>query len=390
MENKPLEDLTTRCIRCGFCLEACPTFLESGSELDSPRGRIYLVRSVMEGKLTWSEDVKGALDRCLGCRACEPACPSGVEYGQILELARNQIRPSLPRKLLLGLMTRPVLFRLMLGSAAALHLKRMPFSKTLFGKNATADLPTPQRLAPMPEIKEMPLKGEVYFLEGCVMPVLYSRVNEAAKRLLLRVGYRVREVKQGCCGALHAHSGMLNQANGLAQTLMDNFKEPLPITVDSAGCGSHLKALDKQGRVKDLSEFLEAEGLADLLSKSPGINKTATYHDACHLAHGQGVTKPPRNLLNAIPNLTLVPLPESDHCCGSAGTYNLTQPEIARKLLDRKWANVEKTGAQIVASGNPGCHAWIAQAAREAGGSVSVLHTAELLEASFIGIEWFA
>jgi glycolate oxidase iron-sulfur subunit len=282
------------------------------------------------------------------------------------------------------------------------------------------------------------IQGEVYLLEGCVMQVLFPRVHEATRRLLRRIGYAVRETPQGCCGSLHLHAGYMDEARLRANQLIDVLLGDLPIIVNSAGCGSTMKGYgeffgDSSGpnpltrfasssppsrpgfhdeppeargvqdesrralvaqsfseRVFDASEFLFANGLVGEVAKSQGIKVTATYHDACHLAHGQGVRNEPRRLVEAIPSLSLIELEESDLCCGSAGIYNLTQPKLARQLLERKWKNIEATGAKIVAMGNPGCHAWIAQAAQEHGQTVEVLHTMELLEASFIGLDHFS
>ncbi len=382
--------MTTRCIRCALCLESCPTFIETGSELESPRGRIYLVRSASEGKLKWS-DIAPHLDRCLGCRACETACPSGVEYGQILEIARNQVdreSNTFRKSLLLKATTSPTLMRL----STLIPIKKMPgFSAD--GGSPEAQTPTPQREANLPSLTNLPpVRGEVYFLEGCAMRVLFPRVHQATRRLLRRVGFTVREVTQGCCGALHAHNGDLETAHAMQERLFASMTGDLPIISNSAGCGSFLKEAENRetgGRVQDISEFLLANGIVDLLATSPGVSETITYHDACHLAHGQRIAAGPRTLLRAIPDARYVELAEADTCCGSAGIYNVLQPLMARKLLDRKYANVKLSGAKIVATGNPGCHAWIAQAAQEQGDTVRVLHTAELLEAAFSGIEWF-
>ncbi len=390
--TKDVSELTTHCIRCGFCLESCPTYAETGNEMESPRGRIYLVRSALEGKLRWQEDVKEHLDQCLGCRACEPACPSGVEYGAILEIARNRIeqeQPSLPKKALLGITTHPSALRSQLALARLLPGRRLPgfVSRLVSGEAPEADRPVPQAVAPYPPLDESHLpaiKGEVYLLEGCAMRVLFPHVHAATRRLLRRVGFRVRETAQGCCGSLYAHNGYLDHATQMLNDLAKAMPGDLPVVVNSAGCGSWMK--DNQfggGRSLDASEFLLANGLIDALDASQGVRKRVTYHDACHLAHGQRVTQPPRELLKAIPGIDLVDLNESDMCCGSAGIYNVTQPKMARQLLERKYANIAATGAEIVAMGNPGCHAWIAQAAREHGGSVQVMHTMELLEASF-------
>ena len=394
---RDLGELTTHCIRCGFCLEACPTFTETGSELESPRGRIYLVRSAVDGRLRWQEDVKPHLDRCLGCRACETACPSGVEYGAILEMARARLleeKPDLAKKGLLAITSRPGLFRAQHLLTTLLPGKRVPLpvSLALSGRRAEADRPEPEpapTLPPLDEASLPPVRGEVYLLEGCVMRVLYPGVHLALRRLLRRVGLAVREAKgQGCCGSMHAHNGELGEAGRLARRLAEAMPGDLPVVVDSSGCGSAMKEYEDgafAARVRDASEILLAEGLEDVLRRGPGLEATLTYHDACHLAHGQGIRSAPRDLLAAVPRLRVVELGESDTCCGSAGIYNVTQPTLARLLLERKYAHIAATGATLVALGNPGCHAWIAQAAREHGGRVRVMHTVEVLEASLSG-----
>jgi glycolate oxidase iron-sulfur subunit len=452
---KQLSDLTSHCIRCGFCLESCPTFVLTGHETESPRGRIYLARNADEGTLDW-EAARLHLDRCLGCRACETACPSGVEYGAILEIARDRLeglRGHATKRALLSGMTNPKALRAQLGLGRLLPGKKVPalLSRLLSGEAPEVDRPRPRPardLPPLDESRQPSLRGEVYLLEGCAMRVLFPAVHQATRRLLRRIGFAVRETDQGCCGALHAHNGYLDQARSLAEGLVGAMPEDLPVVVNSAGCGSTMKeygallgpgvpsealvqpqdaepetaqATAAEGRkaarempgepsarlarqaapapppnggaggafarrVLDVSEFLLSHGLVEALRESEGVEGVATYHDACHLAHGQGVRSEPRALLEAVPGLRLVPLPESEMCCGSAGIYNLTQPKLARDLLERKWANVEKTGASLVATGNPGCHAWIEQASREHGGQVRVLHTIELLEAAFSGL----
>lgn len=401
--SKSLSDLTAQCIRCGFCLEACPTFVETGNEAMSPRGRIYLVRSVEEGKLQWDEGARQKIDSCLGCRACETACPSGVEYGKILELARERIEsehPKTAQKMMLGGLTRPGLARLQITLSRLLPGKTLPapLARMLTHEAPEAWKPTPQKPSgwpPLDESKLPPITQDVHLLEGCVMRVLFPRVHEATRRLLRRVGCRVVPGADGCCGALHAHSGLLGQAEANAQAMAKTLRPDIPLIINSAGCGSTIKeygsivgkGLEATARnALDASEFLDRMGLAEKLALAPGLSGSATYHDACHLAHGQKVTAAPRRLLAAVPGLELRPLAESDMCCGSAGIYNLVQPTMARRLLDRKWANVEATGADFVVSGNPGCHAWLAQAAAMAGHSRRVFHTMELLEAAFSGL----
>ncbi|MGV3614007.1 MAG: (Fe-S)-binding protein [Fimbriimonas sp.] len=398
---KEIGELTTHCIRCGFCLESCPTFVVTGNEMESPRGRIYLVRSALEGKLRWQEDVRPHLDLCLGCRNCETACPSAVEYGAILEMARDRMereRPQLVKKGLLASTTSPVILKTQLVLGGLLPGRRVPgpLSRMLSGEAPEADKPTPQRpaaFAPLDEAALPPVRGEVYLLEGCAMRVLFPRVHQSTRRLLRRVGFTVRETSQGCCGALHAHNGYLDDARKMGAALVEAMPGDLPVVVNSAGCGSTMKEyghlLDKAGfasRVADASEFLFGHGLLEALAGAPGIRERVTYHDACHLSHGQRITQSPRELIRAIPGVEYVELPEAEMCCGSAGIYNVTQPKMARTLVERKMANVERTGALLVATGNPGCHAWIAQAAREHGGTVRVLHTMELLEAAFSGL----
>lgn len=400
-----LSELTTHCIRCGFCLESCPTFVVTGNELESPRGRIYLVRSATEGKLRWNEDVREHLDQCLGCRNCETACPSGVEYGAILELARDKIEtanPNLAKTALLASTSSPTILKSQLVLGRLLPGRRIPrfVSRLMSGHDAEVDMPQAQKEANFPPLDESalpPIKGSVYMLEGCAMRVLYPRVHQATRRLLRRVGYVVMETHQDCCGSLHAHNGHLDEARQRAEKLMEAMPGNLPVIVNSAGCGSTMKEYDAlfnfenpvaaqfASRVKDVSEFLLASGLKELLATAPGIQERVTYHDACHLSHGQKITLQPRELVKAIPGLEYVELPEAEMCCGSAGIYNVTQPQMARKLVERKYENIASTGAKIVATGNPGCHAWIAQAAREHGERVTVLHTMELLEAAFVG-----
>lgn len=395
--KEDLEELTTHCIRCGFCLESCPTFKITGEETESPRGRIYLVRSALEGKLNWQEDVRPHMDQCLGCRACETACPSGVEYGLIFEMARDRMEteaPRRPKKALLNVITNPGRMRLQVALGRLIPGGKMPalLSKILSGQPPEAAAPKPiaspfkDAFEDWEKTVQTPIIGEVLMLEGCVMRVLFGPVNEATRRLLRRIGFRVNRVDLGCCGALHAHNGDLTEARKRALELAKQAQGDLPIIVNSAGCGSTMKEYEDQGIAKrtfDASEFLLENGLAELLRKLPERPQKVTYHDACHLAHGQKIWQAPRELLRAVPGLELIEMHEADTCCGSAGIYNVLQPKMARKLLDRKWANIEATGAQIAVTGNPGCHAWIAQAAREQGQKIEVLHTLELVEQAF-------
>ncbi|MCU0317554.1 MAG: (Fe-S)-binding protein [Fimbriimonadaceae bacterium] len=322
----------------------------------------------------------------------------------ILELARQEItrrHPTKAREKLIDVLSDHKLAKIQMSLAGLLPGGKMPslVSKLLSGQEPEAETPQVSPNHPWPDLDPSSLpqiRGEVYLLEGCVMRVLYPDTHESTRRLLRRVGYRVREVKAGCCGALHAHAGYLESAEKLAERLALSFSDDLPIIVNSAGCGSTMKhygqifAPDAEGLAKrtfDASEFLLTHGLGEELRKTPGLpSLIGTYHDACHLAHGQKIRQEPRELLRQIPGMTWVELPESAMCCGSAGTYNVFQPAKARELLERKWKNIASTGATVLASGNPGCHAWIAQAAREKEACVRVIHTIDLLESSFSGL----
>lgn len=391
MANERLDDLASKCIRCGFCLESCPTYLLTGEETESPRGRIYLARSADAGKIDWN-DVRPHIDRCVGCRACETACPSGVEYGRILELSRSWLekrKPNLVKQTLLDSLSRPRSLAFKLRLSKLLPGKRIPWllSSLLSGQNPEADKPRlqPKRAFPPLEESSLPqIRGQVYLLEGCAMRVLFPNAHEATRRLLRRIGFEVLPSKAGCCGALHAHSGFVEEGEALSRGVLKEMPGDLPIIVNSAGCGSHLKGTGVV-RALDVIEFLYENGLLQFLqNQGRGQRDQAplmvTYHDACHLAHGQGIRNAPRELLRALPGVELVELHESDLCCGSGGIYNLTQPKLARRMLDRKWANIEATGAEVVAMGNPGCQAWIQQASREHGASIRVVHTVELFE----------
>lgn len=387
MERPTLDDLAAKCIRCGFCLESCPTYLLSGRETESPRGRIYLARTAEAGGIAWFEAAE-PFETCVGCRACETACPSGVEYGAILELARERLaaeRPNRTRETLIEVAASPRRMAFLARLGRLWRGRRIPW---LIGRQwsreraqAAAPIVAPSTWKPLDESDLPPVRGRVAFLEGCAMRVLFPGVNEATRRLLRRVGFEAVSLSADCCGALHAHGGLLARGTAMAETVFD-AAAGLPIVVNSAGCGSHLK--DLGGPVLDFTQFLVREGLGELLRASAGLpGVRATYHDACHLAHGQGIRSQPRELLASVPGLELVELPEADLCCGSGGIYNLTQPDRARAMLDRKWSNIVSTGATVCVLANPGCHAWIAQAAREAGGAVQVLHIAELLERCF-------
>jgi glycolate oxidase iron-sulfur subunit len=330
------------------------------------------------------------IDACVGCRACETACPSRVEYGALLELARANIeksRHSKGRKLLLKSVTNPGRLKTQLALSKLLPGSRVPgfVSHMVTDEKPEANRPQVHKAGSWPPLDESvlpPVQGEVSWLIGCAMGVLFPRVHEATRRLLRRIGLTTKDV-EGCCGALHAHNGFASEAASMAEGIIARSVGRSVIT-NSAGCGSYLKE-HTGAHIEDISELLVRCGLIAQLARAKCSAKV-TYHDACHLAHGQKLTKPPRELIRAIPGLSYVELQEADLCCGSGGIYNLTEPQLARQLLERKWSNVAATGADIVVTGNPGCHAWIEQKALEVKSPVQVMHTAEFLESALSGL----
>ncbi|MFN3730018.1 MAG: (Fe-S)-binding protein [Fimbriimonadaceae bacterium] len=397
MSDAAISDVAAHCIRCGFCIESCPTFVLTGDESQSPRGRIYLSRRAAEGDLDW-QDAAPALDTCLGCRACEPACPSGVAYGSLLEMARERVvaqRPDRGTSLLLWSLTEPKGLAITKLATRFIGGQKPPaiMAKRLSDQPPQAVLPRQDHRKWGGEVAPGP--DPVFIVQGCVMDAFFSTEQEATRRLLRRVNFQAGndQYLQGCCGALHAHAGHWEDAVRRARILAIQAKGNAPIVTNSAGCGSFLKEVGHRekdlasfsSRVRDISEVLAERGLPRLLEQSPGLDTVATYHPACHLANAQRVIDPPLALMDAVPGLRRVELPDAGTCCGSAGIYNLTQPTMARRLLDRKMGAVMQSHASVVVTGNPGCHAWIAQGARERGGQVRVEHTVTLLEAAFSG-----
>ncbi|MEW6306953.1 MAG: (Fe-S)-binding protein [Verrucomicrobiota bacterium] len=402
-ENKSLA-----CVHCGLCLSSCPTYLETGNENDSPRGRIYLMRAVQGDRLPLADTTVKHIDLCLGCRACEAACPSGVHYGELLESTRDHLEQRHQRSLFQRFLRRvaiervfPFPARLKLALLPARILKRLGLTAFLpkFARDALQLIPRHTTEAQLPEnlpAALQPARARVGFIQGCVMSVMFGDTNHASVALLNRAGCDViTPADQVCCGALYAHSGKLADARECARRNIAAF-EALNldgIIINAAGCGSTLKeyghllhddpawaarAQAFSAKVKDLTEWLAQSGLKPS-SAAPG--KTVTYHDACHLAHPQRITKPPRDLLRAVVGNRLVDLPESDVCCGSAGSYNLTEPEMAERLQKRKIDNILKTGAQIVVTTNPGCILQIRAGLDKAGaGHIRVLHIADFLD----------
>jgi len=390
-----------KCVHCGICVPQCPTFRVLGEEMDTPRGRLYLMRAAAEGRLGLTAALGRHLDLCLGCRACETACPSGVPFGALLEATRVQLRrhgPPSRHRLLEAFVFAVFPEPRRLGAVlAALSVYRRsglrwlvratgllrPFPRLAAMEALVDGVP---RAAPLPAV--VPARGRrrgrVGLLTGCVQRHLYPGVNRDAARLLALAGYEVVvPAAQGCCGALELHAGRADAFRARARALAAAFPADLDFVVTSAaGCGAAMKAYghwlrdaaDLGAKTRDVLELLaEAE-----LPLGP-LPLTVTYHDACHLAHGQRLRQEPRALLRRIPGLTLLELPDSDLCCGSAGVYNLLEPAIARDLLERKLACIAATGARVIAAANPGCLLQIAAGCQARGLDVEIVHPVELL-----------
>jgi glycolate oxidase iron-sulfur subunit len=413
----PDPDLIADCVHCGFCLPTCPSYTVFEDEMDSPRGRIVLMRVGNEEGSHASGEMRVHLDRCLGCMACVTACPSGVKYDQLIERARPQIERNAPRprrerayrRLIFALFTHPgrlralapVLWaqqRLGVNDALAARLGRVPelhamlrLAPPVQRRAAIARLPkvTPARAGTTP-------RGRIALMQGCIQRVFFGDVNAATVRVLAAEGWEVHTRREPrCCGSLQMHAGVEDEALALAKETIAAYEEFDAVAVNVAGCGSgmkdyaHLLADDPDwaeraaafsARVRDVSELLaEHEPQAP---RNP-VPLRVAYHDACHLAHAQGVRAQPRALLRAIPQLELLEPADWEICCGSAGIYNLVQPEAAAKLGARKAANLAATGAEAVAAGNPGCALQIQ--AHMNGRALPVYHPMTLLDHSIRG-----
>ncbi len=402
-----------KCIHCGFCIQACPTYRQTGVELASPRGRLALMRAVAEGKLPVDEGFADPLHLCLGCRACESACPSGVPYGRLLEEARALAAPvrrppwhvhfamrhllPYPRRLrALGALLRAAqrlgLLRLLPGAAGALA-RALPTRSNR--EAATTKAPGPTG----PPGSDPGAAHSALFFHGCVQEAFLTQQNRAALRVLEACGSPCAIPEgQTCCGALHAHYGDLQTARELARRNIAAFEHhPGPIINHAGGCGAHLKEYGRlladdpawaerarafAARVRDLSEWLAEIGrLEEALGP---VEATVTYQDSCHLAHGQKVRAEPRRLIRAIPGVEYREMFQADQCCGSAGIYNLLHPQMAGRVLDEKMAHARATGAAVIVTANPGCYLQMRQGVQRHGlaGRVEVLSLAELLDRS--------
>ncbi len=374
-----IRELTADCVHCGFCLPTCPTYVLWNEEMDSPRGRIHLMDARLDGTISLNATVTTHFDRCLGCMACVSACPSGVRYDRLIEATREAVerefsRPwsdRVLRTLLFAVLPHPRRLRLAFALA--------PLGRAIPGRlGAAASLAPRRRSARLPA----PIAGgrPVGMLTGCVQSVAFGDVNAATARVLAAAGYEVVVPPQGCCGALSAHAGRSKESERFTNRLRESFEGIDTIVVNAAGCGSHLK--DRGLPSIDVTEALAD---ADLRELHP-LELTVAYQDSCHLRHAQRLPAAWLPLLERVPGLQVVEPAEQDLCCGSAGIYNVVQPDAARELGDRKAGHVLATGAQVYASANPGCLVQLAQALRRAKQSLPALHPIELVDASIRGV----
>ncbi len=404
-QGPAMAEAVDNCVHCGFCLATCPTYKVLGEEMDSPRGRIILMKEALEGSVELDATLP-FIDRCLGCMACVTACPSGVAYGHLLSPFRQRAeaqrtRPPLneaTRQLVKETLPYPDRFRLAASVGRLGKLVRAALPGELRGmlELLPATLPPAQ---PLPELFPAigKRRGRVALLAGCVQQVLAPQINWATLRVLAQNGIETVVPRgQGCCGSLSLHIGEGEQAQALARANLAAFPEDVDtIITNAAGCGSGMheygllfagepdavRAAELGNKVKDIAVFLDELGIV----RPRGLPEPlrVAYHDACHLAHAQGVTAQPRRLLAGIPNVTLVEIPEGELCCGSAGTYNLEQPELAHQIGERKARNILATGAQAVATGNIGCMTQIRTHLELLGHPLAIWHTVELLDAAY-------
>jgi len=421
--DKPQQADLDRCVHCGLCLNACPTYRELGVEMDSPRGRIYQMNQVAAGAPIAPSYIEH-IELCLACRGCETACPSGVEYGRLVEAARAEIEARMPRPLATRLLRKFIFGHLLQSpgtlkmAGALLYLYEASGLKSvvrssgllrLFGKLGNLESLAPPAESPFffAQIgKTFPAEGDrryrVAFLAGCIANVSFARLNEATVRVLQKNGCEVVvPAGQNCCGALHVHSGLREEARKLARRNIDAVAggDFDAIITNAAGCGSTLKEYDEllehdpdyaakarafTGKMQDMSEFLASIELNPQMGEVPFA---ATYQDSCHLAHGQRVRAQPRKLLRAVPGLQFREMPMSDLCCGSAGIYNVTQNQMAMQVLKSKMDYVNMAGADVIVTANPGCMLQLKAGAMLHGKGQRVAHVVEILDEAYKNFE---
>ena len=407
-----------QCMHCGMCLPDCPTYRTTKIERHSPRGRIALMRAVADGELEMGKELADEMDYCLGCLACVSACPAGVDYLEMFETARaegelhrhGKLRRLLRRGVFEGLFLHPWLLittgkflRLYQQSGIEKIVRTLKLPRLLGRKMAELETQTPRMEARfsddlIAEIERppagIPVRGRVGFLSGCVQAMAFASVNRATVDVLLQNGWEVQSPRlQPCCGSIHAHNGESALAERSARALIDSFElDSLDAIIsNSGGCGGHLKryhhilpnnpqAIVWDAKLKDVHEFLIEKGFRHP-EVAPVEPLQVTYHDSCHLCHGQGISRQPRDILRSIPGLELIELAGASECCGSAGIYNVLQPEESARQLERKIAKIQKTGASMVALANPGCHLQIARGLENSG--VQVTQPVQLLAEAY-------
>jgi len=417
-----LSDIYNKCLHCGLCLPTCPTYNLNYREESSPRGRLQLIHSVQNNNLKLSDIFVDEMNFCLDCQACETACPAGVRYGELLEEARNQIaeehrepfglrflkkiflKDILPSSSRTKLAAKLLRLYQKSGLEAAVDQSEILrlFSERLHGMHQL--LPTINDQFFDEEVAEVlspdeEIRGRVGFLSGCIMNVAFVNLHHDVIAVLLANGYEVVIPKaQVCCGSLHAHNGEIEMAKKLAKINIDVFSRFRfdALVVDSAGCSAFMKEYGKvlqndleyseraksfSLKVKDITEFLIEVGLK---KKSNPVRKKVTYHDACHLVHTQKISQQPRRLIETIPGIELIELPEATWCCGSAGIYNVVRHADSMKILERKMTNIQKTGADIVMASNPGCHFQLQYGIKKAALKMEVMHPISLLAKSYL------
>jgi glycolate oxidase iron-sulfur subunit len=424
-ESSPrsFDELLDDCVHCGFCLPACPTYKSWGNEMDSPRGRIDLMKGLASGVLVLDATVGAHFDACLGCMACVTACPSGVRYDLLIESQRAKLEASAPRspldrlfrEAIFALFPYPRRLKLLaipllayVGSGLQGLVRRSGLLRRLPPRLAQLEALTPrvgiaELRMPLPEFTRATVpraRGRVALIAGCVQRTFFPNVNAATIRVLAAEGYDVLVPQgQGCCGALSLHSGRAAEAKRFARALIDRFSREHvdAIIINAAGCGSTLKeygelfadeppmrerALAFAAKIRDVNEFLAS--IEPIAPRHP-IALRVAYHDACHLAHAQRIRSQPRAMLTGIPQLELVEIPDGEMCCGSAGTYNLFEPASAREIGDRKVDNVTSVHPDLLASANPGCTLQIQSILRQRGATLAAAHPIEILDASIAG-----
>jgi glycolate oxidase iron-sulfur subunit len=394
-----IREYTSDCVHCGFCLPTCPTYVLWHEEMDSPRGRIHLMDARLDGTIALNSTVTAHFDRCLGCMACVSSCPSGVRYDRLIESTRAAVEQEHERPLG-DRLVRGLLFRVLP------YPGRMRFALRLAPLGRA--VPVPKRFRPLVEIAprwrgigDVPpitpaagaRRARVGLLTGCVQSAVFPDVNAATARVLAADGFEVVAPPQGCCGALSVHAGRLEEGKAFARRLIDSFDDVELVVVNSSGCGSHLKELgwllgDERAAAFSAKVCDVGELLGEVTPRAPRhpLSLRVALQDSCHLRHAQRLPLSSSTSLARVPELEVVEPAEQDLCCGSAGIYNVVQPEAARELGDRKAARVLATGAGVYASANPGCLVQVSQAMRRAGQPLPALHPIELVDASIRGV----